>query len=804
VLLPSGIVRAEPPAVDCHGDPLPAGAVARLGTVRFRNPNRIIALAYSPDGKVLATADVDFGGHRGLGWPTSFVGSLRLRDAGTGKELRRLADLKKIIRYLAFAPDGKLLLSVGDDGVKFWDPATGKELAAPGGTAPVQCAALSPDGKVFATGAPGLVRLYDREGGNELRQMQVASAQTPSLVFSPDGKALAGPFQIWEVSTGRELLKLPPEARCDVPPAFSPDGKLLVTGSADQPVRLWDTGTGKEIRALGDGGAGKGCVAFSSDGTVVIGAGTDATILWNAATGKELRRFKTARMSHVPAALAPGGSTLALIDNRAVRVYDVATGKELRPAVAHDSDVETVAFSPDGKTAITGGDGLVLWDAATGKEKTTLGERTRVGSAVMTPDGKAVVVGYSESQAIVLWDAATGKELRRFDGKPGAVEYIGFLSKDRSVVSMCQHHVTSTATQTTHTRDLHLHVWDLETGKEARLVANEMMHRATSSPDGRRLAGGMHKIGVWDALSGRELARLDQPGRVFALAFSPDGRRLASSEFARPIRVWEVATNSELVRLAGHDGVTVALAFAPDGRVLASGGSDGRVRLWSLASGKELRKFEAHQGPVLALAFSPDGRRIISGSRDTTALIWDVGAPPPEEPAARLGAEELKALWAALAGPDGAAAMNAICRLARAPEQARAQIRESLGKRPKVDPGRLARLVADLDDDDFEKRDAASEELARIGRLAEEPLKRALAAKPSDELRYRAEALLKKLSRAAPAELQGIRALEVLELDATPDAIKLIEALAKQSEHVRVADEAKATLERLARRKGLR
>jgi hypothetical protein len=237
--------------------------------------------------------------------------------------------------------------------------------------------------------------------------------------------------------------------------------------------------------------------------------------------------------------------------------------------------------------------------------------------------------------------------------------------------------------------------------------------------------------------------------------------------------------------------------------VIASGGSDGTVRLWDLDTGKELRKLIGHQGPVLAVAFSPDGSRLVSGSRDTTAVVWDVTGVSPAAKAARLSPAELKELWVALAAPDGAAALKAVRRLALAREQALPFLRETLSKQPVVDPARLARLVADLDADAFETRDRASAELARQGRLAEPALRRALQEKPSAELRLRAETLLKNLDgRLPPAALQAVRALEVLELMGTPEARKVVDLLAKQSAGTPVAEEAKATLDRLLGRVG--
>jgi hypothetical protein len=312
----------------------------------------------------------------------------------------------------------------------------------------------------------------------------------------------------------------------------------------------------------------------------------------------------------------------------------------------------------------------------------------------------------------------------------------------------------------------------------------------------------MDAIHVWDVASGRELAKLDRPPVPLALALTPDGRRVALASSMRPVRLWEVLTGREMGNIPGHDAPTLALAVSPDGRVLATGGSEGTVGLWDLATGKELFKRVGHDGPVLAVAFSADGRRLISGSRDTTALIWDVAGLLPEEPATRLEAAELEQLGVALASPDGAAALQAVRRLARAPEQALPYLRDHLGELPAVEREQLTRLLADLDADSFAKREAASAELARLGKLAEAGLKRVLERNPSAEVRKRAEALLRKLDdrQVSPATLQAVRALEVLESIATPEARKLIAALAESSPESRVNEEARAALARLARR----
>jgi WD40 repeat protein len=805
--------RGGPPATDRHGDPLPAGALARLGTGRLRHPNRVVALAWSADAKVLVASEGDFPGYRGLGWGRGAEGSVRLWDAATGSELRRLGGPAGINEFLAVGGD-VLLAAGGEHGARLWRLPGGEEMTTPAGLGGVRCATLSSDGKSLAAGSPGLVRLFDLKSRNEVRRFGLGNAHVLAVRFAPDGKALAVAFYrnpgdqgvcLWDVGTGRELAKLPAAVDGGTV-ALSPDGKVLAAGTYNQPVRTWGVATGKAIHTLGGRGGGFArSLAFSPDGKALLAVRSDGPVLWDVETGKELRRFGGKWLSAYAGALSPDGKALAVNDGHAVRLFETDTGKELLPSAASVGMVEAVAFSPDGKVALTAGAGVQVWETVSGKHLAGLATGSPVGAAVFAPDGRSVVVGYSREQAIRRLDWHSGQELRRFDGDPGEVEFLGLLDAGRSVVSMCQVHTTRGPTTTTQRRDGALRVWDLATGKPTRRFAVRPMYRATCSLDGRRLAGGLGRFGAWDALSGRELLRLDKPTHVRALALTPDGRRLVASEFARPIRVWEVATGLEMGRLAGHDGVTLALAVSPDGHAVASGGSDGTVRLWELETGKELRRLKGHQGPVLAVAFSPDGRRLLSGSRDTTGLIWDVDGALSAPAAGPLTAKEVERLWLTLAGADSAAALRAVRRLARAPGQALPYARDALGRAPVVEAGRLARLLADLDADDFARREAAGAELARLGKLAEAAMKRALEGRPTPEARRRIGAILKKLDdRLSPAELQALRGVEVLELIGTPAARKVIESVAARAPTPRAGEETRAALARLDRHAGER
>jgi hypothetical protein len=299
--------------------------------------------------------------------------------------------------------------------------------------------------------------------------------------------------------------------------------------------------------------------------------------------------------------------------------------------------------------------------------------------------------------------------------------------------------------------------------------------------------------------------RLD---RFQALAFTPDGRSLATVGFGGEIRLWEVATWKERLRLpspgrvaAGRRGKP-ALAFTAHGRVLAVSRADLSVRAWDTAAGADLGELRGHRDAVCALAFAPDGSSLVSGSWDTTALVWDMKDRRKgkflHDPLSEAAAERA---WTALALPDPAAAHASLWSLVESPRQAVALFAKRL--RPEAARGRtVEQMIADLNSPRYPLRQKATAELERLGEQARPALVKALASKPTLETKRRIEGLLARLGRAQPHpdELRALRALEVLERIATPEAQRLVETLARGSGEGLLTIEARATLARLSRR----
>jgi len=345
-------------------------------------------------------------------------------------------------------------------------------------------------------------------------------------------------------------------------------------------------------------------------------------------------------------------------------------------------------------------------------------------------------------------------------------------------------------------------------GLPARLRApTDAVQALAFSPDGRTLASGGGSMGdgvdsvqLWEVSTGSALRTLvGHRSCVYDVAFSPDGKLLASGSHDKTIRLWEVATGKELWCCTGHDDWVHALAFAPDGRTLASGSADGTIRLWELATRKERRCFTGHQGWVMSVAFSPDGTALASSGWDTTALLWDLTGhrPAGHWRQVRLSPDELGRLWDDLAAEDAVRAYRAVWSLAASPQEALILLRQRVRPIAAMEPQRLAQLLADLDSARFEVRQRATSELEQLGELAEPALAAALGKQPPLERRQRLERLRSKVGTPSGERLRALRSVEILGHIGTAPAKEVLESLAGGLPEARLTQEARAALTRL-------
>jgi len=465
----------------------------------------------------------------------------------------------------------------------------------------------------------------------------------------------------------------------------------------------------------------------------------------------------------------------------------------------HGGDIHSLAFSADGTTlaSASADQTIALWEAATGKNIRTLqGHRGAVRWLAFAPDRKHLVSA-SHDDTLKLWETASGREIQTF-GKAGITSDIG-TPRFVTVAFSPDGTILASATMS-HT----IRCWETATGKEVRTLQGHPGYgpfvALAFSRDGNTLAAAKKGlVQLWETGSGKEIRGVPLANgseNPTAGAFSPDGKTLAVTDSG--IRLWEMATGKEIRSFYGHQGNVSAVAFSPDGKTLASGGTDHTVRLWETASGKEIRAFHGHEGPVSAVAFAPDGKTLASASSDTTTWIWAVsGRTAASAPPA---AERLPNLWEELADPDTTKAHDALWTLASAPREALPFLAQRL--KTTVPEARLQALIADLESNQFAVRHRAAQVLERLGDAAIPALHAKLKDNPGLEMTQRLEELLKKLDGPIPcaAQLRIIRAVQVLEQIGNAAARTLLEDLAQRAPTARLAQEARAAVERLSQR----
>lgn len=368
-----------------------------------------------------------------------------------------------------------------------------------------------------------------------------------------------------------------------------------------------------------------------------------------------------------------------------------------------------------------------------------------------------------------------------------------------------------------------IRIWDAPTGREVAQLGEAADHFTTLVflPDGKTLltAGlsvtGVEEYGIvklWDAQTGTLKRTLKTGGTEWpnTVAVSSDGRTLVRAGAAglSTIGLVDLVTGRELGYLRHDMSKPVqrirSVGLSPDGKLLVCGYEEGSVGIWEVASRQRVLELHGHRAMVYTVAFSPDSRTVVSGSSDGTALIWDSSGRTGKGllPTVRLSAEELEGCWDDLASGDASKAYAALGTFVAGAQQAVPFLGKTLQPVPLLSPQQMARVIARLDAEQFAEREQAAEELEAQAELAETALRRALANKPTAELRRRAEMLLQELAKPVPSpnRLRSLRALVVLERIATPEAQRIMEKIARGAAKALLTQEAQAALERLRKR----
>ena len=653
--LPS--LQAAPPRTDARGDPLPPGAVARIGTVRSRHGGSVSSVAFSSDGKRITSTDGRTVGvwdaHTGRTIAFRFLpqqwgiwspvvspdgtliacrlqsGVLGVQETESGKQRCALPCKGDGICDLAFSNDNRWLVST-DTGknIRLWDLARAKlsqQWKSPARASDVASGhTFTPDGKgIVHWTSFGHIHTWDVQSGKELGYLGPEENRRFffGLAITPDGKALAtrdgrGRLRLWQRTTGR-LLREIAEQPCECGPALSRDGKHVACGNDHGEIHVWDVATGKLVRRLRGAPEGYAAsLAFSPDGKMLVSGGQDHAVhLWDLATGKE--RFPAARLSgDVSARFLSDGKTLlshcryrsipflGTVDPR-LGFWDLKgqllRQASFRPLLSRDSSVTyELAVSPDGKT-------LALADGFPFPRF----QRVPKNSELWT--------------TLRLCDLATGKELQRLKGLRCELHELGFSADGRFLLAAVDNPGPNADD---YWRVPVVRVWQ-------RTSRNTLKKRAeipcsspafVRAPDGRWV--GVPSRPGWsfyDLLTGKWSRSCPWlPGVV--LAVSPSGRVLVCvSEREQTESLVERASGRTICKLACHPDSLHGgrFAFSPDGAIVAGDLNSATVVLWDACTGKQIGALAGHRGDICSLCFSPDGRYLVTGSSDTTVLIWD-------------------------------------------------------------------------------------------------------------------------------------------------------------------------------------
>jgi WD40 repeat protein len=804
----------KPPRRDYYGDPLPAGVKARMGAMQLRHESADIV--FSNDGKCLVSAGADR--------------SVRFWDLSSGQQSKVITVLPSAALggCPILAPDGSVLAAWLTGSLGIYETTTGREIQR----LPVRHTghtyfAFSPNSDVLATmswsgGGRGDIRLWQIATAAELMCVQVGFMQ--GMAFSPDGQVLAwmsnnGLIELWDRKSGKELRKAQTGGETF---ALAPDGKTIAVLANNGEISLWAADSLKRLAVLTPSKklGRASCLAYSPDGSQLAVGGEKDCTLYNVAARKESRRLPDGRIGHI--VFSPDGKTLACAGNFEIHLWNTTTGERLFYRPGHDKDVWSIAASPDAHVLASSAwadPTINLWDAATGRPLSIrLGNEDGVRSCDFSKDGKLIVSGLLNG-AICLWDAKTGKALRRFmvnalnEGPKRHEILVCKLSPDAKRLAAVS--IGGPQCQMT--------VWGVQTGETLtrRQFRGGLSSRFTPDGDGVTV-DGTEGLVIEDPLTGLERTRIpgDMGGPV---AFSPDGNVVAvgihtTIEERGPggigrawqmmgIRVAEVSTGQEIFTI---DGRICFVAFSYDGRILASA-DEKSLELWDARSGQLLLRrpwrnsSKPYNAPIASLAFLPGHSGLAAGMIDGTILIWDLESVkwPTDEVPRKLDKAELPTRWADLADKDVRKARRSIRDLTASPDRAISFFSDHLQPIAEADSTQVKKLVADLDSDQFVVRETATTILAHLGESVEPGLKRVLKGRSSPEVRRRLEQVLKEMRGAtnSPEKNQRLRAVEILERIGTPDAQKVLMKLTQGIPDAQLTRNAKASLDRLAKTK---
>jgi WD40 repeat protein len=801
-------IDAQPestPKLDVHGDPLPPGVSLRLGTVAFRHQNWLARLAFRRDGKAVAAPDGD---HINV-WDLAkakVVKAYRIDPPAKGS--------RWWYEHVAYSPDGSLLLASAANTatdrspsrIFVWEAESGRFLRALNRSF-VAGFCFCGDNRTIAVAEKSQVTVWDVATGQKAGpDSPVIDGRLTSVSFISDSKRIVTADKAGNLHF-RTLDGLGKESTTNAVRdaealAVSPDSKFVAIGGSS--LVLWDIGAVRVAADAKDLPAKAASVAFSPDGSLLASSHTYGdVVVWEMPTLKKRHVFRGWCQPEVQ--FSPDGKTLAVADqgDSALRFWDPRTGRRLHETGGHDSRLVSIAFSPRGDRILTSSyDRTVrLWDASTGKEirrhddpvpdNSDINENFRpsIGGVAWSPDG-AMYAGGAR-----VFDSRDGKLLHKLSDRT-RIDDVAFSRDGKFLVAEGADFGFAKEGRREVTQPGRIRWWDAKSGnllgEFAPLTGGHQV--AALTPDGNKLVlTGYDSKGVtvvWDLNANRRIA--DFPGS-YTLAVSADGKFFIDA--ANSVRLFDMSGPTRL-RTFAEGGIFIrCLALSPNGKIAAVGrvlSESPVVELWDIATARKIASFGTDHGWTDKLAFSPDGRSIATGSH-STVLLWrlrDLLAGDGET-------TELASSWNDLGGDDIPKAYRAIELLAARPDEAMKLFRQHVKPRTPAPAERVARLFADLEADDFGKREQATRDLAELGDVLEQVLVKLRKETSSPEVARRVGVILDRIANRKVADELVVQTLEAI---ASADAIRLLEELGRGAPGASLTIEAQAATERIVRR----
>ncbi|GAA2723997.1 hypothetical protein GCM10010439_20620 [Actinocorallia aurantiaca] len=537
------------------------------------------------------------------------------------------------VRNLAWSPDGRFIATASRDGTcRIWDVESGScTTVLSGHDGMVEMVAWSPDSTRVATASRDrTVRVWEAGSGRSLAELRGAADVVRAVAWSPDGTRIAAGsrdlvVRLWDAASHEPVLELHGHMDNILGIAFSPDGRSLATGSHDRTVRIWDIAQGSAVVLEGHRDFVEG-VSWSPDGTRVASAGGDGTArIWDVVSGRQAQLIRCHENRVWNVAWSPDGKYLATCGgDYTARVWDPSNVEEVLALRGHTSDVWGVVWAPDGSRLATGSADMAthVWEVSpAGAEQVLFIGHEGPIRDVMLGQGGSVVVSCGDDATVRIWQAATGEQTELLHGAEDALLSLASISDEGGEgVVACSADKTLRRWTRTDARS----GWNVEARRFDEIPEAVARYPDPSVP---LLAIGGHdrSIRIGDFSSDSMSAFTAHLDWVTGLSWSPSGRSLASTSDDRTARIWDtnISGAREGTVLIGHQNWVDDVSWSPDERKVVTGSADGTARVWNAETGEQLAVLDGHGGRVSSVAWSPDGTLIATASYDRTVRVWN-------------------------------------------------------------------------------------------------------------------------------------------------------------------------------------